>query len=131
MWGIFWLWARRSASELPRWGLVFARWLGVVAVVQALSLPIGSWVGDRDMKAAKAYCESLLPALEAYHDEHDCYPTEVTLAELIVDREPYLLRNRQYYHGQCSGFSFQILDPGAILGSWWLDGESRQWRYAD
>ncbi len=131
MWGVFWPWSRRSSSEWARRGLLITRWLGVVVVVQALALPIGSWVGDRDMRAAKTYCESIVTELEAHRVEYGCYPTEAQFVDVPRDGEPHLLRGWRYYFGSCEGFSFQIIDPRVMLGSWWFDGEDREWRYVD
>ena len=107
--------------------LLLARWLGVVAVVQAASLPLGGFVGKRDMTAAKAYCEELVPSLEAYREEHGCFPSEARFSEISassVAREPHLLREQQrYYSPQCDDYSFTIFDPKSILGFWQFDSD--------
>src|SRR5262245_38969026 len=48
--------------------------IAIVVASTLVSLPIGTAKLEQDIQAAKGYCESLIPRLEAHKRQHGMYP---------------------------------------------------------
>lgn len=117
-----------------------ARWIGRSAIAFAfvlastlVSLPLGGRVHDRDVAEAKAYCEALVPRLEAYRRQHGAYPSTI---ELLGDlpRTPLLLQRYPYYRysiAQDSTYYFTFSDPAEMMGSHGYSSQSGTWARFD
>jgi hypothetical protein len=97
-----------------RWNLFFAGYvLNLVSLVVCLMIAsgfIGLFVASRDVKDAKAYCESLVPRLEKYKDDKGEYPEQI---DEIVSRgtEPEMFLGKPFYMKVGKGYSFEFRHP--------------------
>jgi len=106
---------------------------GIVAALIILStiltIPIGGTIVEHDVSKAKAFCEALVPEMEDIRDQTGAYPRDISV---VLDglRPPRLFEPR-YYHCDGTNFSFTIVDPGNIMGSWFYDNQREKWFYED
>jgi hypothetical protein len=80
----------------------------VLSIVQFASIPAGCFLLERDVAEARSYCESLVPLLEAYEQQHGSYPQQ--LGEVLPPgrRVPRLLKDQDFYEGHGSYFQLEF-----------------------
>lgn len=120
-----------AMSLCRKWkaGSITARLAGTVALVAAstiVSLWPGSILRNHDIRAAKGYCESLVPKLEAFHRAHGSYPSSV---EPVADTShlPRLLRGSQFYHSDGREYSFLFSNPARMMNFIEFSGAMKSW----
>lgn len=118
---LLWFLGLRAGSEQPAGPRL--RWLGALLiglagffVVLAPSFLAGMIFNAMDVRDAKAYCMSLVPRLEAYHEEHGQYPAG--LSDVMPSDRPLpdLLSGDPFYRRIGSRYEFSILDRSATRG---------------
>jgi hypothetical protein len=60
------------------------------------------------VREAKAFCESLVPQLEAMRSTLGAYPRSLDALDLDDSKVPKMLRGTNWYHADDAGFSFII-----------------------
>lgn len=107
-----------------------------VALLPVLSLPVGIWLNGRDVQEARAYVNTFVPALEAYHKEHKEYPDVLGKIGAKLEDVPRLLAIYDYiaygtkggfYLARPEKFCFIFPNPGQDFGYWSLTS-MRPWR---
>ena len=115
---------RRAAAATAQVAsaLALAGYLQVAGCVATLAR------GQYQVRQAKAWCESLLPRLDAYREKNGHYPG--TLLELGISTPPSeytsVLGGYQTFK---DGFCFE-LSTGMVSG-WSLSSETRTWQHFD
>jgi hypothetical protein len=100
-----------------------------VALSTVVSAVAGSFVLQRDIAQAKAFCESLIPKLEQHRAKTLSYPDRLE----SIDRRtpPYLLRSRPYYTGSPNAYSFSFDDPGGMMNGFAWSSDANRWEEWD
>lgn len=110
-----------------------ARWtagIGVIASSCLISLPIGSALLRHDIATARAFCESLVPKIEAYRAHHGKYPRDIR-AVAGSGATPRLLEAPGYYGSNGESYSFFFEDPSGMMNSFSYDSATKTWSRAD
>jgi hypothetical protein len=121
--------AEKRKAVLP-WGR------GMIAIaVLAISLWSSAFVCDflyeKDMVAAKAYCESLIPKLQAYKSMHGDYPADIAVID-SGNARPRLLKKWQFYSVNAGVYVFTISDARSIGPLYWeYDPNAKSWHQYD
>jgi hypothetical protein len=100
--------------------------IALVAGSSLVSLPVGAALCERDIGAAKGYCESLVPRLESYRRTHGSYPTDVRLVGDVAP-PPRLLADGTYYTTTGSGFRFSFVNPSGLMDGYEYDSSTGRW----
>jgi len=129
--GIFLAIASRKPHPLM---ITIGQWLMLISLVIGSSLAsvyLGGRCNQRDINAAKAYCEQLADRLDNAKDNQGAYPTN--LVGLIEERSlPRVLReNNLYFHSQGTNYSITFSDPGGMMNGWDFIGNTRKWSRFD
>ena len=82
-----------------------------------LVLLIGAGPADalkrRHCREAKAFCETLIPRIEAFRSHHGVYPKQIAEVLRPDDALPMYLRRQNFYHQTNDTFSLSWVDsPG-------------------
>ena len=115
-----------GARACGKWFLMLSLLWGSVS----LSYPVGWQLMEWQVDSAKAYCESLVPRLEAYKAEHGSYPGSVSM--VTGDRKPprgLLKQTFGFYHGGGNRFEFTV-DDSRQFGFWVYSSGWPKW-YVD
>jgi hypothetical protein len=91
-----------------------------------ISLPVGAALLERDVQAAKQFCEALIPRLEEHKMRQGEYPRDI---ESVGDlpEQPRLLRGRSFYFSDGSKYHFSFSDPSGMLNGYGYDRASKSW----
>jgi hypothetical protein len=119
-------------------------WIVTLIFLQALSIEFGQVLLQKDVENAKAFCESLIPSLEAYKKDVGVYPE--TLDDLLFFHEqmkaqaaelPWMLVEVNSVHPEgvpfyarngAKGFSFFFVDPADIgTRTYVYSSENKTW----
>ena len=96
----------------------------------SISILTGDVVRERDIARAKAYCESLIPALERHRGQRGSYPQ--TLEGISLAKEhPRLLIGSAFYRSDGEAYCFDFGDPGRLMGYVAYDSTRREWHEWD
>jgi hypothetical protein len=110
--------ARRLAS--------FGALVMLVSASSVASLAAGGVLADRDIAAAKEYCQPLIAAVEAYHAEHGAYPADVS--DILGNRvTPRLLRGHRFYWSNGVTFEMTFGDPRGMMNFIGYNSETHRW----
>ncbi|MGB3491361.1 MAG: hypothetical protein WBA57_01445 [Elainellaceae cyanobacterium] len=124
--GAWWFW-RRSPTSLRI--LRYAAATALFLVLQAsLSLPLGEAIATHDQHQIKAYCESLIPLLEAHAAAHGEYPATIQQLDQAPD-PPAAMRDEIFYHRRDQGYEFTVLDNRELFGWWTLPYGQQEWQH--
>lgn len=91
-------------------------WIATVSLAVSVSLflqvpfqVLGENLLHEDIASAKAYCESLVPLLDAHKSATGSYPASLDKLSPPIPRPlPRLLRNRNFYLTSPDGFAFHF-----------------------
>jgi hypothetical protein len=117
-----------------RWNLFLAGYaLNLVSLVAGLMIAsafIGLFIAGRDVRDARAYCQSLVPRLEKYKEDTGKYPEDVA-AISTRENEPLLLKGKRFYIPQTEGYVIEFADPSkkqrmVEYSSWKKEWQRRQ-----
>ena len=111
-----------GAKTLSRYALAFAFLMWSTLI----SLPVGSILLEHDIEAAKGYCESLIPELEAYRTTHGTFPANIAM---VADKPtlPRLLSKSSYYWSDGAKFCFSFGNPAGMMNGFVYDSDSNRW----
>jgi hypothetical protein len=102
---------------------------GAVAVVSAslpLSLIPSGAIANRDIAAAKEYCETVFPAIEQYRRMNGVYPRDLS----VIQRSPQvprLMRRFPWYWSDGSRFEIFLIDPRGLMSFISYDSQTGRW----
>jgi hypothetical protein len=105
--------------------------VGVMICSLASTIPLGSWIHDKDVAAAKQYCEEMIPPLEDYRQRHGTYPATLDLLGDVGPRPRLLREEKLYYNGNEKSYSFSFSEPSCFLGAHNYDSEKKAWTFSD
>ena len=118
-----------------RWISTVSFALLTVALIQMISFPAGrTFFLEKDIKNAKEYCESHIPALEAHKQKFGSYPENLDYIIPEDNRLPHLLG--AFGHGPCGyiskgdTFHFGFVAPDRPAASYEYWSETQEWRLA-
>ena len=94
-----------------------------------LTIPTGNKIVDHDVSKAKAFCEALVPKMEKFKDQTGSYPKDIS-GIIGGTRQPHLFKP-EWYHCDGTHFSFMIIDPSSMMGSWIYEDRNTNWYYCD
>lgn len=123
---VFILSPRGASRPLRRDGFGFDLVAAALAII-ALSWPPGVWLHGRDIRAAKAYCERLLPFLEASRGRAGAYPPTLPDAGAAA-RRPRLLREGLAYETDGRSYEIRFRDRAAPMAVWIYSSRAGGWR---
>jgi len=114
-------------------GLLFLS-LSFSLLLQLLGLFFADQFARADIRKAKVFCESLVPKIEAWKQEHGNYPATIESVFAKDVRLPRLTRNVDsngigFYQGTSTNYCFFLHDPGSIFSGWLYFSETRTWSY--
>lgn len=115
--------ARRRSTV----GVVLA---GLVAGSAFFSLPIGAYLNEYDIDQARAFCESLRPAIEQSKADTGRYP-ERPPGIASGTALPRLLSGSNFYQAKEDCYRFYFPDPSRIFTDFVYDSVYRQWHEED
>jgi hypothetical protein len=107
-------------------GVLASALVAVISASTLISLLPGNALAKRDIAAAKTYCESLIPEIDAYQRAHGAYPLDISLITRSSD-VPRLLRGFRYYLSDGSEFSMSFVDPRGIMNFIGYNSHVRTW----
>ena len=121
LWGIvIWIVAWRYEDLVIRrrlqWIAAVLVGIGHFSLLLAPSYPAGLLLNFRDVRAARYYCESLVPRLDSHHKANGEYPAAVDSLLLPGRPLPRLLADGQFYRRVGADYEFAFLDPSPISG---------------
>jgi hypothetical protein len=92
-----------------------------------ISLIPGRLLANRDIAMAKTYCESLIPVIDRYRQEHGAYP--LVLATVVQGGDvPHPLRRGRFYWSDGKTYSFDIGDPRGMMNNFvGYSNQTRRW----
>jgi hypothetical protein len=110
----------------------FGKAMLALAIAGSLQIPgcVATYArGELRIHRAQAWCEELLPRLDAYREQQGHYPA--TLLELGIPNPPsdYTEVNGLYRSYQ-DGFGFDLMDGGWCSG-WCMSSSTRTWQHYD
>lgn len=79
-----------------------------ISVLQFASFPAGVLLLEHDVAEARMFCESLVPFLESYKQQHGSYPETVQEVLPRGQRVPRLLRKQDFYQLHQNNFSLEF-----------------------
>jgi hypothetical protein len=102
----------------------------------ALQLPgcVGGALLNRwDVARAKAYCDALIPAIEAFHAAGGAYPAGLHELEIELESPPLLWRRSGHY---ASGTTpddgpWYCFDFGDMFSAWYYSSQAGVWQHYD
>jgi hypothetical protein len=99
---------------------------GLMLASTIVSLVPGRMIRNYDINAAKAYCEKLVPKLEAFRLAHGAYPSSI---DEISNHEnlPRLVENSVFYRSDGLEYSFSFGDPYGMLNGFAFDSRTQSW----
>lgn len=105
-------------------GLVLA---GLLAGTSVFSLPLGLALNRYDVNRAKAYCDSLRPAIERHKTDTGRYPKQPpgTSPDSVP---PRLLRGKDFYYPQVDDYMFAFSDSMDVFDMIVYDSRTGEWR---
>ncbi|WP_165074136.1 hypothetical protein [Paludisphaera rhizosphaerae] len=101
--------------------------VGLVAGSAVFSLPFGVALLQYDIHNAKAYCESLQPAIDRHRTETGRYPDRPP-GILPNASLPRLLRGHAFYHAQADDYMFDFSDPSGVFSMIVYDSRRGEWQ---
>lgn len=105
--------------------------LGGIAL-QVPSYITGRLLLRRDIHEAKAYCETLVPRLDAYRQRHGRYPATLKAILRQPDEPPRLLDDEFYeINDDGESFGFVFWSPGEMMEGFYYVNSSRSWTRID
>ncbi len=124
-----WLY-RRQPFTLTKYLYRGSGIIGLLLVSQIISIPIGNYLHEKDLREAQTFVESLIPALEDFEAQNGYYPEEIDAITLSSDmRLPYLLQNQEsYFRGDEQGFNFCITDRSSLGSIYIFNSETGEWK---
>ena len=114
-------WARGSGTVR---GLVY---VAVAAIAHVVTAPVGLVLAERDVREAKAFCESLVPGLDEMRRATGSYPADVS--RLASGSLPRLLTEAPFYTVHGPHFTFTILEPRELFAWHQWRSEEAGWRF--
>ena len=120
------LYVSRKNYRLARVAFVIA----AVGASAAVSLFVGGMVAERDVAAARRYCEDLVPRLETYRATHGRYPADIREVD-PASAPPQLLRRAAYYHATNDEYAFDFMDPRGMMNGFVFTSTKRRWEEWD
>ena len=102
--------------------------VGVFVLTASLiiSLIPGKALAKHDIAAASTYCESLIPSIDRYRQEHGVYPLEIATVAQGEDM-PRLLRNTRFYWSEGPAYGFNFGDPRGMMNFVGYNSHTRLW----
>jgi hypothetical protein len=101
----------------------------VVGGSLVLSLSLGRFLHQYEIRATRQYVTNIVPMLEEYRREHGQYPE--SLAAFPELPPPRLLRGAHGYHAVDDGFRFEFWDPAGVMDGYCFDSSTREWYHFD
>lgn len=115
---------RTGRSRSPALTILFS--VAAFGCLVGLAIPTNHFIQQRAVAAAKEYAARVAPLLEAYHQTHGSYPTN--LQQLRTQPTvPRLLRTSYGYRSNGRSYSFSFGMPGGLIDTWHYDSETQQW----
>ncbi len=105
--------------------------LTIIAVLQLASLPLGGMLLTKDIEAAQAYYESLIPELEEFRSRAGRYPANFGELGAELPKAPRLVRDDGSYNSDGETYQFSLVNPGSIMGFYYYDSATGLWIEAD
>jgi hypothetical protein len=102
--------------------------VAVLAVSLPLSVPLGGYLQQRDVVAAKKYCEHLVPLLEAHRTRFGSYPMRLEDLQPAPPPPPRHLRHSDYYRSNGEYFDFFVINQGSFLEYYTYDSTRNEWK---
>ena len=101
----------------------------VVGGSLVISLSLGRFLHQSEIRATRQYVSSIVPKLEEYRREHGRYPESLTA--FPESPPPRLLRDPHGYRVVDGGFRFEYWDSAGMMDGYCFDSSTREWYYFD
>jgi hypothetical protein len=101
----------------------------VVGGSLVISLSLGRFLHQSEIRATRQYVSSIVPKLEEYRREHGRYPE--SLAAFPESPPPRLIRDPHGYRAVDDGFRFEYWDSAGMMDGYCFDSSTREWYYFD
>ena len=98
----------------------------VLTTSLVISLIPGRALVKHDIAAARTYCESLMPGIDRYRQEHGVYPLTIAVVA-HGENMPRLLRNTSFYWSDGLTYGFNFGDPRGMMNFAGYNSQTRQW----
>ncbi len=111
---------------------IFLGGLGLVLMHLYAAFTTTLWIGESQSMQAEAFCENLIPQLEAYKAKQGRYPQSLEALQM-PERLPYYLGEAsQFYTGTQASYEFTYSVPWIISpGYTFYDSQTGEWSYVD
>ncbi|MEZ6191192.1 MAG: hypothetical protein R3C45_07860 [Phycisphaerales bacterium] len=107
-------------------GSIFAG-ITFALLLQIPGYMLGQTLLSKDIAAAKAYCESLVVALDQHYNDYGHYPQ--SMDNLLPESERPRLLTKDFCRLEDTKFSFEIYDPAELMGFYDYSSEKREWTH--
>jgi hypothetical protein len=101
----------------------------VVSGSLVISLGLGRYLHQSEIRATRQYVSSIVPKLDEYRKEHGRYPE--SLSAFPESPQPRLLRDTHGYRVVDDGFRFEYWDSAGMMDGYCFDSSTREWYYFD
>ncbi len=122
---------RWSSGPLVTRGLPLLTAAAVAAFSHTvISVPLGLALGTWDIRRAQAFCERLIPRIEAAYHARGAYPPK--LDGLLPSHRPRLLSQPDwFYESSPDGFALKVPDHRKPHADYMWDSAWREWRHRE
>ncbi len=127
-----WLLARHKGWKFAQGRSFLLGGLGLTLMPLYASFATTLWIGGYQSKQAEAFCENLIPQLEAYRAEQGRYPQSLSVIQMPEQLPYYLREASQFYTGTQTSYEFAYSAPWVISpGYTFYDSQVGKWSYVD